>query len=62
MCLVAWQSGRVPDEWTKAVSIPQCEGKDNNNYARSYRGSHFIIVGKVCGKIMTVLKGLLNPL
>lgn len=34
-CKVAWESGCVTHEWTKAVILPMYKGKDNSN---NYKG------------------------
>ena len=53
VCQMAWEEGRVPDDWTKAVIIPVYKGKGDRNECGSHRGiSLMSIAGKVYGKIV----------
>ncbi len=53
ICVMAWEEGRVPGDWTKAIIVPVYKGKGSRNECGNYRGISLLsIAGKVYGKIV----------
>ena len=53
ICGMAWEEGRVPGDWTKAIIVPVYKGKGSRNECGNYRGISLLsIAGKVYGKIV----------
>ena len=53
ICALAWNEGKVPGDWTKAIIIPVYKGKGSRSECGNYRGISLLsIAGKVYGKIV----------
>ena len=53
ICQAAWETERVPEEWTLAIIIPLYKGKGCRDLCTSYRGISLLsIPGKVYGRVV----------
>ena len=53
ICQMAWEVGKVPEDWTLAVIVPLYKGKGCRDVCASYRGISLLsIPGKVYGRII----------
>ena len=53
ICQMAWEVGRVPEDWTLAVIVPLYKGKGCRDVCMSYRGISLLsIPGKVYGRVV----------
>ena len=53
VCSLAWQEGRVPDDWVRAILVPVYKGKGAKDECGNYRGISLLsIPGKVYGRII----------
>ena len=54
ICDLAWRQGEVPDEWRKAIIVPQHTGKSCRSNCNNFRLINKLSVpGKIYGRIMT---------
>lgn len=54
LCRQAWKHGVVPDDWTKVITVPLCNGKGNRDECSSYRGVSLLsALGKVYRRVLT---------
>lgn len=53
VCQTAWETGRVPEEWTMAIIVPLNKGKGCRDLCTNYRGISLLsIPGKVYGTVI----------
>ncbi len=53
VCPKAWEVGRVPDDWRKAMIVPIYKGKGSKEECKNYRGISLLsIPGKVYGRVL----------
>ena len=53
MCRLAWEEGRVPEDWKSGIKVPLYKAKGEREVCRNHRGICLLsVIGKIYGKIL----------